>query len=105
MDTPAQIHFEQRVVPEGTVLSVCGEIDDFTAQELRLRLQHLRQRSSGTIQLDLAGLLYVNSTGVGVLAQTWRAMQREGRPFLLVATPEPVRSLFRALALERLLAD
>lgn len=87
------------------VLRVWGEVDDFTAQELRLRLQLLRERTPGEIELDLAGMTYINSSGVAVLAQAWRAMQRVERPFLMVKAPPSVRTIFKALALERLLSD
>ena len=105
MEVSGPIHFEQASREAGVVLRICGELDDFTAQELRLRLQHLREKTPGLIELDLTGLTYLNSAGLGVLAQAWRAMHKASRPFLLSKAPPSIRTIFKALALERLLAD
>jgi len=100
-----QIRFEQAARENGVSLRVCGEVDDFTAQELRLRLQLLRERTPGSIELDLEGMTYINSSGVAVLAQAWRSMQRVQRPFHMVKAQPSVRTIFKAMALERLLSD
>lgn len=105
VEKPEPIHFEQAPADDGVVLRVCGEVDDFTAQELRLRLQLLRERTAGRIELDLGATTYMNSSGVAVLAQAWRAMEKTQRPFTMVKASPSVRTLFKALALERLLSD
>jgi len=59
-----------------TVLAVFGEVDVATAPRLRDELfQHLR---AGPVVLDLAGLDFLDSSGVRVLSHALRACHDEG---------------------------
>ena len=89
----------------GGVLKVAGEIDDFTAQELRLRLLQLTERAAQVVEVDLAGVTFIDSSGVAVLASARRQLHRDGRTLLLVGASETLRGVLRTMGLERLLSD
>jgi anti-sigma B factor antagonist len=59
-----------------TVLAVVGEVDLATAPRLREEL--MRCLRGGAVVLDLAGLEFLDSSGVRVLSHALRACDAEG---------------------------
>ncbi len=64
-----------------TVLNVSGDIDVYSAPELRDALAHLIKDASGGIVLDLSGTDFIDSSALGVLVSARK--QLEGNPVTL----------------------
>ena len=82
---------------DGTwVLHVGGEIDVATAPQLRRELHQLADRGATTIVVDLAGVSFVDSSGLGVLVGMLKRVREEGRDGELVLENlrEPVQKVF-----------
>jgi anti-sigma B factor antagonist len=61
----------------------------------------LRSESVNTI-LDLTGVPYIDSAGLGVLTNAYIAHQKHGRKFLLAGVNDRVMALFKMTRLENL---
>jgi anti-sigma B factor antagonist len=72
---PGEARFEAR--GEGTVAAF-GEIDVATAPELRAALDALIDSGTGAVDVDMAGVTFIDSSGLGALiAALKRARQRD----------------------------
>jgi anti-sigma B factor antagonist len=77
-----------------TVLTVHGEIDAYTSPQLRTRLRDLIDQGSLALLIDLEGVGFMDSTGLGVLVGALKHVrEREGRIALVVTRPPLLRIL------------
>jgi anti-sigma B factor antagonist len=78
--------------PSVTVVAVVGELDVATAPRLRQELIGLASHGSRRLVIDLAGVDFLDSTGVGVLlGAVRRARDGDGRIALANAEPQVAR--------------
>ncbi len=74
--------------PTVTVVAVVGELDVATAPQLRQRLVSLASHGPHRLVIDLGGVDFLDSTGVGVLLGAVRRA-RTGEGSLALANAEP----------------
>lgn len=99
--------FGVRVVhhDEHTVLRVDGELDLATTPHLRTRLGHVIADADGPILLDLAGLTFIDSTGLCAILTANAELDRQGRELRVVGTSVQVRQLFEICGITDLIDD
>jgi anti-anti-sigma factor len=86
------------VRPEGDALVLSGELDLATAHILQSALE--RHRGDGDLTLDLAGLSFMDSTGIKILITAARML--EGRGCLILRSPAPpIRRVLELVQLDR----
>lgn len=84
------------------VVRAIGEIDVRTAPSLRHALDRAVLEGSGDVVLDLSGVGFVDSSGLGVILGRYRRMP-EGRSLILRAPRAHVRGLLEISGVTRLL--
>lgn len=90
-----------RTVGDYVVVEVGGEIDVYTAPQLRESLVALSERGQHKIVVDMANVEFLDSTGLGVLVGALkRAKAREGQ-LRLVSSQERILKIFRITGLEK----
>jgi anti-anti-sigma factor len=77
-----------------TVVTLAGDIDMQTAAALRERLAEL-DASAGTVIVDLAGVEFLDSSGVGALVGAASALSATGGSLRLACPPPQVQKVFR----------
>lgn len=83
------------------VMSVYGDLDLHTADELGDRLVSAVERGATSLVVDLTGVAFVDSQGLGALLRgTRRLGAGEGRFRLVVPAPE-IRRVFEITSLDR----
>ena len=70
------------------VLSVHGEIDLGTAPTLREALQPVLEHQTGPVVVDLSTVSFMDSSGVHLLVETLRRLERQNRALTLVCDEE-----------------
>lgn len=85
--------------PDTAVLSLLGSLDIDTAPALKANLNRLVERPTPHVVVDLAGLDFCDSMGVGVLVTAHSRAQERGGWVRLVAPSSFVRRLFDTLGL------
>jgi anti-sigma B factor antagonist len=97
---PLRRRLEVTVHEDGdvTVVRATGELDLAGSPRLAARLNDVIWRRCGAVVIDL-DVRMVDSTGLAVLLNTLRRLDRAGRPLRIVST-QP--SVLRALGLSRL---
>jgi anti-sigma B factor antagonist len=84
-----------------TVLSVRGEVDVYTAPRLREKLVELVAQGNYRIVVDLEGVDFLDSTGLGVLVGGLKRLRSHGGDMLLVATHQRILKVFEITGLTK----
>ena len=89
-----------RTSPDGSVavLAAQGEVDVATAPVLRDALDHVRPEAQ-TIVIDLAGVTFLDSTGLGVLIGARRRLLPAGIRMLVINAAPTVWRVFKMTGL------
>lgn len=92
---------ETREHGDWTVVDVKGEVDLYTAPQLRERLVGLVESGRTRLAVNMEGVEFLDSTGLGVLIGALkRVREREG--ILAMAAPrEPVRKVLSITGLDK----
>ena len=97
MDGGPAFNVEVRREGARTIVAPRGELDLATAGQLRSALQ--RSRKGGPLVLDLRGVTFVDSVGLGLVIEEHRRAEREGDDFRLRRGPDKVQRLFEMTGL------
>jgi anti-sigma B factor antagonist len=84
-----------------TVVEVAGELDMVTAPQLREGLQRILDTGTRNVVVDLAGVGFMDSSALGALIVTFKALREGGGRLCLAALQPPVRSLLAVTTVDR----
>jgi anti-sigma B factor antagonist len=76
------------------LLIVEGEVDASTSSRLIAALNEAVTDAVRSLIVDLSGVDFMDSTGLGLLLGAYRRMKRRGRGFAIVCPGGPVRRIF-----------
>lgn len=82
-----------------TVVVVAGEVDVYTASVLREKLSDVIDADHADVVVDLTGVGFLDSTGLGVLVGALKKVRGFGGRLQLVIDQEKVLKVFRITAL------
>ena len=86
---------------DATVVRITGEVDLRTSPQLRGVLLELLDEKPLRIILDLTGVSYIDSSGVGTFVELKRRAMRNESNVALVGLQPRVRSLFEITRLDK----
>ena len=84
-----------------TVISVTGEIDVYTAPTLRERLNELIAEGEYHLVVDMAGVDFLDSTGLGVLVGGLKRARSHDGTLQLFCDQEKILKVFRITGLTK----
>lgn len=84
-------------------MAVVGEVDMATAFELREHLVRLIGDGHHHLVIDLAGVEFMDSTGLAVLLEVLKRVHDHAGSLRLVCTREPILKILRVTGLDQLL--
>src|ERR1700760_5095165 len=87
--------------PGFTVIAVGGEIDVYTAPKLREKLISLVEAGSYQLIVDMEGVEFLDSTGLGVLVGGLKRVRAHDGWVALVCTQSRMLHIFRITGLNR----
>ncbi|WP_252975141.1 STAS domain-containing protein [Janibacter melonis] len=86
----------------GAVVVHCtGEIDVSTASQLRDAVQQVILGGSRSVAIDMTGVSFMDSTGLGVVVGRLKTLRREGGTLTIAATADRVRRVFEITGLDK----
>jgi anti-sigma B factor antagonist len=89
-----ELSFETSTQDGRSYLAVRGEIDAYTSPRLRERLTELMDQGAFDLVVDLEGVEFMDSTGLGVLVSSLkRAREHDGNLTLVCSRPQILRVL------------
>jgi anti-sigma B factor antagonist len=86
------------------VLRVAGEVDVYTAPQLRERMTRLVDDGARHIIADLRGVTFLDSTGLGALVGSLKRLRTREGSLKLVITADRILRVFRITGLHRVFA-
>ena len=102
MDQEFDVEAEQR---GGTrVVTVRGEVDVATAPTLGEALDAALDEGSGPVVVDLSGVTFIDSTGLGVLIAVRKRCLDSGRELRVVVSDPRILKVFEITGLDDLFA-
>ncbi len=90
--------------PPWTVLSVGGDLDVVGAPDLRQAVVTAVADGSRLLALDLSGLDFVDSFGIGAVVGALKRLRQRGGDLALVCPSPRIRRVFEICDLDRILA-
>lgn len=87
----------------GTVVAVTGELDVFTAPALEQELQRCIEGGKADIVVDLTGVDFLDSTGLGVMVKALKWAREAGGGLRVVATEERITKVFTITGLDEVM--
>lgn len=85
------------------VVTVAGEVDVYTAAQLRSALEDRIAAGQTAIVVDLEDVGFIDSTGLGVLVGRLKTLRKTGGWLSVVCTNERILRLFGITGLDRVL--
>jgi anti-sigma B factor antagonist len=85
------------------IMTVSGEVDVYTAPQLRSALEERVAAEQIKIVIDLQGVGFLDSTGLGVLVGRLKALRKIGGSLRVVCTDERILRLFAITGLDQVL--
>jgi anti-anti-sigma factor len=68
-----------------TIIAPTGDLDMYTAADLRPKLEAIATDPSARLVVDLSDTDFIDSTGLGSIVQVWKRLARQGRTMAIVA--------------------
>lgn len=86
----------------GAVVVHCvGEVDVATAAQLRDVVQQAFADGSRAVALDMTGVTFMDSTGLGVVVGRLKTLRRAGGNLTVAVTADRVRRVFEITGLDK----
>ncbi|WP_239163529.1 STAS domain-containing protein [Paractinoplanes rishiriensis] len=87
-----------------TVVEVRGDLDMATTPHLREELQLLVDAGDRQVVVDMAGVGFMDSSGLGTLVVIFKALREVGGRLCLAAVQPAVHSVLRITSVDRVVA-
>ena len=97
----SSIRLSSTARPPRLVVRLSGVLDTASSTDFHdfLRAAKGTAAMSGGLAVDLSGIHYVSSTGIGILSTAMIEYTKDRIPFALRCVPEKVRNIFEMLGL------
>lgn len=86
------------------VLHLSGEVDAYTAQQLRDQLFPVVEQGGSQVTVDLEHVNYMDSTGIGIFIGALKAASKSGSQLRLEKVPPRINRLFRITGLHEIIS-
>ena len=86
-----------------SIVRLSGEIDAYTAPQLKEAIIPLTQQKNNTVEVDLENVNYMDSTGLGVFISALKATKEHESYLKLVNIEERVLRLFKITGLDEIM--
>jgi anti-sigma B factor antagonist len=86
-----------------SILAVAGEVDIYTAPSLDERLSALIAEGSYRIVVDMTGVDFLDSTGLGVMVKALKRVREHDGSLDVVVSSDRIHKVFRITGLDRVI--
>ena len=97
---PSRCVIEVRRIDGAAVVAVRGTVDALTAPQLEAILQKLVEQDRLEIVVDLSGVSFLDSTGLGAMVKALKWVKEKGGSLVVVAADERIVKVFKITGLD-----
>jgi len=87
-------------IDDATTVAVCGEVDVSNAAQLRATIDEALEAGVEAIEVDMAEVPYIDSTGIGVLVGAAHRAEEAGVGFAVARPQRNVARVFSILGVD-----
>ncbi|MET7707333.1 STAS domain-containing protein [Micromonospora sp. NPDC005189] len=87
----------------GTVVEVAGDVDMSTTPELRDQLRQLVESGARVVVVDLTGVGFMDSSGLGVLVVAYKDLRERDGWLALAGVSRAVRTVLSITSVDRVI--
>jgi anti-sigma B factor antagonist len=98
--TSVDISVSQTTAGDVPIVAVSGEVDVYSAPALKDNITEILQSGVTTLIVDLSGVAFLDSTGLGALVEARAATSDAGGSLPLVCSQERILKLFTITGLD-----
>lgn len=84
------------------VLRLEGRLDAASAKDIKSKINELVKNSRANIVMDLAGINFIDSTGLGCMVSCLRTVSQKGGDIKVAGLQAQVRAIFELTRLHRI---
>jgi anti-sigma B factor antagonist len=95
-----EVSVSQKATDDIPVVAVSGEVDVYSAPELKERLTKLLESGARSVVVDLSDVAFLDSTGLGALVEARAATSEAGGSLPIVCSHERILKLFTITGLD-----
>jgi anti-sigma B factor antagonist len=88
-------------IDDGFVVAPEGEVDLSNSRELQHQLRQMLGKSPNKLVVDLAGVPYMDSSGVATLVEAMQLARKNQTSLVLCGMKDKVRSIFEIARLDK----
>ncbi len=88
---------------KNSLVTLAGEIDIYTAPELKAALLPLTKTEGQLLEVDLSGIEYMDSTGLGIFVSVLKAAKEYNSHLTLINLDERILRLFKITGLDEVI--
>ncbi|MGB1111105.1 MAG: STAS domain-containing protein [Gammaproteobacteria bacterium] len=90
-------------MPETTIFPIKGDFDALAVRRMRDELEQLAEQDSQQVELDLSGLEFIDSAGVGAVVLLYKRLLANGRDLRVRGLSGQPKQLFAKLRMDQTL--
>ena len=98
----AELQIDSQVVGGVPTIYLQGELDSYSAPRVRNILETMTETPKPTVLIDMTGLEYIDSAGLGVLVAALKGVNDHSGAMALIGLTPAVARVFRVTGLENL---
>jgi anti-sigma B factor antagonist len=99
---PSELKIREEQAENAIKVSISGEVDIYTSQELKNKLYSAIDSSCLDLRIDCSGLNYIDSTGLGVFVGALKKARQHERYIYLANLKDNIKKLFLITGLDKL---
>jgi anti-sigma B factor antagonist len=100
---PPDFEVTAEIADGAATVTVRGEVDVYTAPQLRQRLYAVVADGVSNVVLDVAGMTFIDSTGLGVIVGTLKRLREGGGELVLRSPSRSTRKVLDITGLTRII--
>jgi anti-sigma B factor antagonist len=89
--------------PDSARIAIEGELDTMTVGDLRNQIDKLVAKEPKRVEVDLAALRMLDSSGVGALVSLYKRVRGYGGEVVMIGLRDQPLAIFRLLRLDRVM--
>jgi anti-sigma B factor antagonist len=97
-----QMEIVQEQVNGADVLRLEGRLDASSAKEIKDRISDLAKNKRVNLVVDMAGINFIDSSGLGSLVASLRSVNKLGGDIRIASLQDQVRAIFELTRLHRI---
>lgn len=98
----SELNIIENLTSDPINITLSGEIDIYTAPELKEKIYKIADSHKSDLQIDCADLEYIDSTGLGIFVGALKKVKSYDKQIYIVNLKENIKKLFVLTGLEKL---